>query len=420
MTVFKMSNESSINRQYVSRQAYAIVIDMNSINGLQTARILARREVPVIGIAKDLKHHICSTNVCDDIIQADTSSEDFIEALKLLGPRLPQKAVLFPCTDMNVLLVSRHRESLSPWYHISLPPSEVVEMMLNKYSFYSYAQEKGLPIAPTWFLRSRRDAEEAAKQINFPCVLKPPISATLAWEKESKLKAYKVSNQKELLQSYDHFRDWADVLIVQEWIEGSDNNLFTCNCYFDAKFDPVITFVSRKIRQWPPLTGEGCMAVECRNDYILQETLKVFSGLNYHGLGYLEMKQDQRTKNYYITEPNIGRPTGRSAIAEAGGVELLYTMYCENIGKPLPKNRQQSYQDAKWIYIRRDVQSLVYNLLRGNLTLRQWLQTLRGKKAYAVFSWTDLGPFWGDWLRLLRIFLSPRERKRRDYENPLS
>ena len=415
-----MSNESSKSRQYVSRQAYAIVIDMNSINGLQTARILARRQVPVIAIAKDLRHYACRTKVCEDIIQADTSSEDFIEALKLLGPRLPQKAVLFPCTDMNVLLVSRHRESLSPWYHISLPPPEVVEMMLNKLTFYSYAQEKGLPIPPTQFLRSRKDAEEAAKQINFPCVLKPPINSTLEWETKSKLKAYKIDNQKELLQSYDQFSDWADVLIVQEWIEGPDNNLFTCNCYFDAKSNPVVTFVSQKIRQWPPLTGEGCMSVECRNDYILQETLRVFSGLNYHGLGYLEVKQNPKTKNYYITEPNIGRPTGRSAIAEAGGVELLYTMYCENIGKPLPENRQQRYQGAKWIYLRRDVQSLVYNWLRGNLTLRQWWQTLRGKKAYAVFSWTDLGPFWGDWLRLLRIFLSPRERKRRDYENPLS
>ena len=415
-----MSNESSKSRQYLSRQAYAVVIDLNSINGLQTARILARRQVPVIAVAKDLRHYACRTKVCEDIIQAETSSEDLIEALKLLGSRLPQKAVLFPCTDMNVLLVSRHRESLSPWYHISLPPPDVVEMMLNKFTFYSYAQEKGLPIPPTWFLRSGKDAEKAAKQINFPCVLKPPISATLEWERRSKLKAYKIDDQKELLQSYDHFSDWADVLIVQEWIEGSDNNLFTCNCYFDAKSDSVVTFVSQKIRQWPPLTGEGCLSVECRNDDILQETLRVFSGLNYHGLGYLEMKQDRRTGNYYITEPNIGRPTGRSAIAEAGGVELLYTMYCENIGKPLPENRQQRYQGAKWIYLRRDVQSLVYNWLRGNLTLRQWWQTLRGKKAYAVFSWTDLGPFFGDCLRLLRIFLSPRERKRRDYEKPLS
>ena len=40
-------------------------------------------------------------------------------------------------------------------------------------------------------------------------------------------------------------------------------------------------------------------------------------------LGYVEAKRDVRTGRHYLIEPNIGRPTGRSAIAEAGGVELL-------------------------------------------------------------------------------------------------
>ncbi|MDQ4077225.1 MAG: hypothetical protein M3220_13375 [Chloroflexota bacterium] len=38
------------------RQPCAIVIGLDSITGLQAARILADRQVPVIGIAKDPDH----------------------------------------------------------------------------------------------------------------------------------------------------------------------------------------------------------------------------------------------------------------------------------------------------------------------------------------------------------------------------
>lgn len=35
------------------QQPYAIIIGLDSLQGLQTARILARRQVPIIGVAKN-------------------------------------------------------------------------------------------------------------------------------------------------------------------------------------------------------------------------------------------------------------------------------------------------------------------------------------------------------------------------------
>jgi D-aspartate ligase len=100
---------------------YAIVIGLDCITGLQTARILARRGVPVIAIAKDRTHYCCRTNVCQKILVADTSSDEFISMLESLGPGLRQKAVLFPCTDMSVLLISRHRGRLEACIILSFP-----------------------------------------------------------------------------------------------------------------------------------------------------------------------------------------------------------------------------------------------------------------------------------------------------------
>ena len=137
-----------------------------------------------------------------------------------------------------------------------------------------------------------------------------------------------------------------------------------------------------------------------------------FRGVSYRGLGYLEMKADERDGRHYIVEPNIGRPTGRSAIAEAGGVELIYTAYCDLVGIPLPESRQQRYAGVKWIYARQDLQSALYHWRRGELSLRRWWETLRGRKVDAVFSWSDPLPFVADLLRSIGRLVRGRGRWR--------
>lgn len=393
------------------QQPYAIVIGLDGMNGLQAARVLARRQVPIIAIAKDPNRHPSRTRVCEKILFANTENEDFLETLETLGPMLSQKAVLFPCNDMNVAIVSRHRHRLEQWFHVVLPANEIVEMLMSKDSFYTYAQERGIAVPRTIILQSKADAEKAANELTFPSILKPKVR-TPEWDKQSSLKAYKVSSGEEMLAIYDRYHQWATSLIAQEWIEGPDSNLYSCNCYFNSASGPVATFVARKLRQWPPRTGKSCLGEECRNDIVLNETIRLFQGANYRGLGYLEMKRDERSNNYYVIEPNIGRPTGRGTIAEAGGVELIYTMYSDALGWPLPANLIQQYTGVKWIYLRRDLQSALYYWRKGELSLKDWWHSIRGRKVYALFSWTDLGPFFADLLRVARLYLQSKNRKK--------
>jgi predicted ATP-grasp superfamily ATP-dependent carboligase len=129
------------------------------------------------------------------------------------------------------------------------------------------------------------------------------------------------------------------------------------------------------------------------------------------------MKRDQRTGQHFIIEPNIGRPTGRSAIAEAGGVEILYTKYCDLANLPLPANREQKYEGVKWIYLMHDIQSSFYYWRRGELTFREWWRSIRGPKYFAVLSWNDPAPFWnhfwGAFLLVIKAQISRLVRNRK-------
>lgn len=370
----------------------AVVVGLDCITGLQSARILARHDISVIGVASDLAHPCCRTNACERIVAADLSGVGLIQALARIGEDLEEPAVLLPCTDLSVVLISRWREQLAPWFEVALPRHEIVEMLVDKARFYTYAAQAGLPVPATFFLRSPDDAARAARSLRFPCIVKPTLKTAL-WTRHVREKACRVSSREALLSLYRRWAGWSEVLIAQDYIDGGDGNNYTCNCYFDAASQPLVTFTSRKLRQWPPSTGEGCLSEESRNDIVEQTTIRLFQGAQHRGLGYLEMKRDARTGELLIVEPNIGRPTGRSAGAEAAGVALLYTMYCDVVGLPLPPNREQRYRGAKWIHLRSDVQSALYHWRHEELGLRGWLHSWRGVTADALFSWRDPLPF---------------------------
>jgi predicted ATP-grasp superfamily ATP-dependent carboligase len=227
--------------------------------------------------------------------------------------------------------------------------------------------------------------------LRFPAVLKPPTKSA-EWRRHTRAKAWQVADAQELLAVYDRVHGWSDVLLAQEWVAGGEDRLYSCNAYFDVHGEPVATFVARKLRQWPPDVGTSASGEECRNDEVLEETLRTFGSVGFHGLAYLELKQDARTGRLLIIEPNVGRPTGRSAIAERGGVELVYAAYCDAAGLPIPRT-QQRYLGTKWLDVRRDVQASVVGYRRGALSVREWAASLRGPKAHAIWSATDPLPF---------------------------
>ncbi|MGH9147646.1 MAG: carboxylate--amine ligase [Vicinamibacterales bacterium] len=380
----------------------AIVVGLDSITGLQTARLLARRGIPVWAITNNLSHFAAYTRVCRTILQADTASEDLIVRLESLAHRFEMKPVLYPCSDTSVLQISRNRARLENHYHIALPSHETVTLLMSKAGFAHHALKHGFRVPVTIDVHQQSDVEAAIPRLRFPCVLKPALKDA-RWLSESPKKAVKVATPEELVATFAQYSHMSDHFIIQEWIEGPESDQFTCNCYFDRQGRPVVTFVSRKIRQWPLGTGVGCLAVECPNDRVRDETIRLFQSVPYSGLGYVEMKLDRKTGELVLIEPNVGRPTGRSAMAEASGVELLYSMYCELTGSPLPDGVTLGSRPLKWIYLRRDLQSAFVQVYRRELSLLQWARSLRGPKVEAVWSRSDPTPFIVDWLRCVRI-----------------
>ena len=58
--------------------AAAVVVGLDSITGLQTARILAARGVPVYGVVADRRHWGARTNACVEVVESPLSGPELV------------------------------------------------------------------------------------------------------------------------------------------------------------------------------------------------------------------------------------------------------------------------------------------------------------------------------------------------------
>ena len=382
-----------------------VVMGLDCPTGLQVARVFAARGIEVIGMAADLGHPCVRTRSCRRLIGAGRDSESMAAALLDLAEELEGPAVLVPCSDRAVLAVSRHGAALREHFLTSIPGLPGIERLMDKAAFAEFATTCHIPIPVTHVLENRGDAERAARRIPYPCVLKPALKS-VQWDEHAPAKALLAHSPALLLELFDRHASLADRFVVQELVPGEATDHYTCDGYFSARGGPLVLFTSRKLRQWPPLVGQGCISVEHRNDEVRRQAVRLFQEAGHHGLGYVEVMWDARAGRYVVIEANVGRPTGRSTAAEKAGVELLMTMYNDLVGVPLPAQRIQLYRASRWIYIRRDVQACVGLLLQRRITLLDILRSWRGRFAFAVFSWHDPIPFLADLARAARTILS--------------
>ncbi len=388
----------------------AVVVGLDCITGLQTTRLFTERDIPVVGVVAD-RHHFCArTKLPVAIVEAPLRGPELVDSLVALGARLEHPGVLVPCTDASVLAISEGRERLGAFRFV-LPDHEDVERLMDKVRFAEHAIATGLPIPPTAVLRSRADAEQAASSLVFPAVIKPGMKSP-AWQAATRAKAIRVATPDELLATYDRVAAWSDVLIAQSWIPGPEDGLVSVNVYYDRTATARVTFVARKLRQWPLDTGTSSLGEEIRSPEAEAVARSLFGSVPYRGLGYVEAKVDERTGRLLIIEPNIGRPTGRSAIAEKGGVELLLSLYRDALGEPLPEAITQRFHGVKWIYWRHDLQAALVRLARGQLSPIGWWRSVRGQRIEAVFARRDPVPFVADVVNTVGFALSSARRRR--------
>lgn len=323
-------------------------------------------------------------------------SRDFVDTLVSVGRKEPAKMVFFSDDDRAVLTFSAHREELRPYYHFNLPDHALVDSILDKRKFAALAERCALPVPLTFMPSTEDEAACYAERLEFPCILKP--SHKDDWWHPRFLevvgpyrKAILCENREHLLDTYRKVVQINPAVVMQEYVDGDDLDLYSVNMYYSAGSELLAYFIGHKLRIYPVHAGVGSLVEIVQNEEIAAAACDAARKLGMRGHVNIQFKRDRRTGKLKIMEMHT-RNSLWAYLATGGGLNITAVAYYDMIGQPLPFRPQLRY-GVKWIDLNKDVKALIDYRKLGEWTVSRWLRSYRGKKVYHVHSLHDPLPF---------------------------
>lgn len=321
----------AVRERVNSRGRSAAVVFNSHITGLAVARSLGRRDVPIIALDRDPKGYALAskyatvTALCPNVLEDE---EGFILYLLDLGQMLDRPGVLYPTNDEWVLAVNRHRARLEQYFLIPFSGPEIVEPVLDKARLYRTAGELGIPIPQTWDL-TREDPLQVAAQLPYPCIVKP--TEQRSFYDVFGDKAWRVETPEEFSAALD--RSAGHPLVAQEIVGQGLTDFYSVCSYIGGDGEAHGVFVGRKLEQYPPDFGTGCLVAAEGPAAIAERGVQILKAFGYRGISEVEFIYNARDGEHKLLDVNtrvwkwIGLPI-------AAGVDLPWLAYADVTGAP--------------------------------------------------------------------------------------
>ena len=318
----------------MSTQRYAVIAG-GEINGLGVARSLARAGIPMVILDEDLTRPTMRTRHGTKRRVASLEGETFLQELATLRGQFSADPILFLTQEKSVVTVSENLAAVARNYCISMPPAGTMRLLMNKTGFQTLAENLGCPV-PRAVTLAREDDLGAARELFYPCIMKPTVK-TAAYDQRFK-KAYRITDYAAAESLFMEIKDYS-AMIVQEWIEGSDQAIYFCLQYWGREQQPLASFVGRKLRSWPPRVGgtASCVAAPEDAPEVEKLTNNFFTKTGFLGMGSMEYKKDARTGRFVMIEPTVGRTDFQEEVATLNGVNIPAVAHRYESGESLDR-----------------------------------------------------------------------------------
>lgn len=372
----------------------ALVMNMY-YTGLGIARSLGERGIRVIGLSAHRGVYGNFTRYADVRSCPDSREqpERLLQFLLALSDEIGEQAIVYPTRDDDVLFLDRFREELKSRFIPVIPSSHALTACLDKWQTHRFAAKIGVPVPSAWKVESYADLTRVSAEVHFPCVIKP-LSAHLwrkgdNWERVGARKAIRVSSSEELQSEYRAAAAADPRVLVQEVVEGGDDNLVVAACYVDRSSKPLASFTARKLLQVPEGFGTGCIVRSQSADRhgLARTAFRLLEEMGFTGIAEVEFKRDSASGQYKLIEINP-RPWDQHRLGAAGGVELIYLSYCDLAGLPLPAIANWSIP-CKWVAEDVLLTAMLRSLWKRDGCLGAFRRLGAGKKIYAIWSLAD-------------------------------
>ena len=320
-----------------SRWAFSVpaLVVGGGLNALGVVRSLGGAGVPVWVLDTDVRSPAMRSRYGRPCVVASLEGDAFMEDLCAMVLRAGGRVVLFLTEEKTVGTVSALRSQLPGGVLVRFPEHSRLMQLMHKQGFQELAEALGAPVPPMVRLQGLADLPKV-HALKYPCVLKP---SEKSYEYGARFKkAYKVASSDEVESLYRDIEPVLADMVVQEWIEGDDGDIYFCLQYIGGEGAVVSSFPGRKIRSWPPRIGgtASCTSAWEHAQELSEMTAAFFRAVGFSGMGSMEYKRDPRDGRFHMVEPTVGRTDFQEEVATVNGCNVPLMAYCHELRLPLP------------------------------------------------------------------------------------
>ena len=302
----------------------AAVVDVGWVNGLAAIRSLGRAGIRVLAVDHRPSALGFRSKYAERFVSPDPFEDEhrFVNFIRALGD-----VVVFPTHDDSLNAIARYADDLE--VRAPFPAWDVLERVQSKRVQLETAQAAGLDIP---------QLDPGA----FPVIVKPDRS--VEFKRRYRRQAFRCETQAELddaLAKADEFGP-----IVQDFIPGGDETLYTVGSYISRDRSVLGTFCGRKLRQTPRGIGTCRVGEAVWEQDAVDAALELLRAFDFHGLSQVEFKRDPRDGRFKLMEINP-RLWQWHGLATACGVDLPRIAYADLVGDA-PPPAQMNGHGKRW------------------------------------------------------------------------
>lgn len=297
---------------------------------------------------------------------------------------------IFPSTDETVELLSRLRDEISDTHIPMIPEWSVTSLAFDKHKTYAVARNLKIPVPETFDPETLDTVIDIADNCRFPVIVKP--STTVEFREMFRKKALWARNRDELTSIFSKISNRMPVsgVSIQEYVPGPNTDF--CNylsCFHDGA--PAFECTITRGRQYPIDFGTATHVNLARHDRLLDLGRKLLSHIGFWGMSSMQFKYCRERDEYYLLDLNA-RTWKCIGIIQTLGINLPLVAYQLRIGEKADTSFDPPKVPHVWVDILADVYVALITIAKGDLTVRDWLNSYHGKMIDCTFSKNDPVP----------------------------
>lgn len=303
-----------------------------------------------------------------------TEPEAYLKRLVTWANGQEVRPILYYGTDGDLLMISRHRETLAEAFRFVVPEVGLVEDCVDKSRFAARARALGLRVPPSAVIP--RDSVD----LRFPMVAKPVSHADGVPEG--------FDGKATLVRTPADLRDLTGrvtgPLLLQELVPGPESRIESWHAYVDAQ-GVVADFSGAKLRTFPQAYGESIWLQITDKADVRAEGRRAAAALGLKGVCKIDFKRAP-DGTLWLLEVNARFNLWHN-LGAAAGVNLPAMVHADLSGLPRPIPGT-CVRASTWVETR--------ELLRGMTAegehARAWLAAVASSTTRSTGAWSDPMP----------------------------